>query len=668
MSSEDFSNSRHRGAAGAPSVPAAGASAKSSGESQSRRLLARAKELAGNKSWVEASTALHEAIQTANSFRELSLADTLLTRVRRATELHSKRRGKIAVVGSTTLDFLVPALRAACFGAGIDAEMFQGAFNQYRQEMLDPHSPLAAFRPDVVIVATDWRSLALPDEADDPKALVAAKIAELRGLWRICKEHTGGFVIQHNFEIPPADPYGCLSAALAGGRARVLQEINLGLWDAAREEGGVSVLDVEQVAARYGKSRWDDPVLWYSAKQYPAVDALPILVRLQVAVLRAALGLMSKCLVVDLDGLLWGGVIGEDGVGGIVLGGAGVGEAFTEFQRYLKSLKKRGVLLAVCSKNNEEDAKAPFTQHQEMSLRLEDFALFVANWRAKDENLRTIAATLNIGLDSLVFLDDNPLERAWVRRQLPEVEVPELPGDPALYVPALAAQMYFEAVSLTEDDRRRAECYRQNAQRKTLGASAANVEDFLASLNMEVELGPVDERNVARVAQLINKTNQFNLTTRRISEAQVRSLVDHPGCYTQCMRLRDQFGDSGLVGVLIAFHEGETLRIDNWLVSCRVLGRRVEEVMIGALLRYARACGFQYVAGEYIPTAKNGQVSDLFDRLGFTRISDAADGTRKYQRSLAAVEFEIPKFFRVDDRTPQSSHAARLAGGRREGE
>jgi FkbH-like protein len=354
--------------------------------------------------------------------------------------------------------------------------------------------------------------------------------------------------------------------------------------------------------------------------------------------------------VLDLDGLLWGGVIGEDGLNGIVLGGTPAGEAFVAFQHYALGLRRRGIPLAVCSKNNPADARQPFMEHPEMVLKLEDIAVFAANWNNKEDNLREIAATLNLGLESLVFLDDNPMERARVRRALPDVEVPELPAEPALYVRALDELLLFEALDLTDEDRQRAAAYRQNAERQELHASSGNLADFLANLEMSVELQPFDAANLPRIVQLINKTNQFNLTTVRMTEAEVNALVGRPDCYLQAMRLRDRFGDNGLTGVLIGIEENDTLRIHNWLISCRVLGRRVEEVMLSAAIRHSRERGMRWVRGEFRPTAKNAQVRDVYDRMGFELLEERSDGARFY-RWDAQGELPAHECFRVDDRT-----------------
>jgi FkbH-like protein len=408
---------------------------------------------------------------------------------------------------------------------------------------------------------------------------------------------------------------GHLSAALAGGRGRLLRAINLALWDAAARAPGILILDVEQIAARFGKDHWHDPVLWHTGKQYPSAEAMPALGRQITASLRAILGLTSKCLALDLDGVLWGGVIGEDGLAGIQLGGGPAGEAYVAFQGYVKSLARTGVMLAVCSKNNPEDALLPFREHPEMVLREEDIAIFSANWKSKDENLREIAAALNIGLDAIVFVDDNPAERSRVRQNLPEVEVVEMPADPALYISTLSKLALFETLTITKEDRQRTASIRENLERKALESSAASVDDYLAQLDIKVRLAPFDEANLLRIVQLINKTNQFNLTTRRRTDAEVRALVA-AGAYTQAMRVTDRFGDSGLTGVLIAIPDGTRLRVDTWLMSCRVLGRRLEEVMFAALVHYAAKNGYTELVGEYIPTAKNGLAADLYDRLG----------------------------------------------------
>lgn len=594
----------------------------------------------------QAVAPLQAAARQTRSGRTWTRIDRVLQQLRKQPLVLARRRVRVALLGTVTFDFAAPILRAAAFAAGMELDLHVGGFQQYRQEILGPDRALDDFRPEAVLLAADWRSLGLAEETAEPAAAVAAMVEQLRGLWRECRRRWNAFVIQHNFEIPIEDPYGRLSAALAGGRGRVLRDVNLALWDAARDQPDAAILDVEQIASGAGKKSWNDAALWHAAKQYPSAAALPELARHQAALLAAVFGLSAKCLVLDLDGVLWGGVIGEDGLDGIALGATPQGEAYVAFQRYLRALPRRGIPLAVCSKNNEADARQVFTDHPEMALRLDDIALFVANWRPKEENLREIARTLNLGFESLVFLDDQPVERERVRRALPEVHVPEMPADPALFVSALDDLLLFESLSLTAEDRQRASAYRGNLERQHLETSSASLEDFLASLQMEAELQPFVAANLPRIAQLINKTNQFNLTTTRMTEAEAAAWAARPDGYTQSMRLRDRFGDNGLTGVLIGAIEGDVLRIHTWLISCRVLGRRVEELMLAATIAEARRRGARWVAGEYRPTAKNAQVCDLYPRLGFEPLQTFPDGRATY-RWDARRDFPAPECFRV---------------------
>ena len=624
---------------------------KATGEERALVMLASARNLFAAGHPDQAWHPLAEACKSSARPRTLRNAVRLLAQVRQKTQPPFRRRCRLALLSSTTIDFLAPILQAQCFGAGIDAEIYIGPFNQYEQEIRYPDSGLARFRPDVIVIGTDWRSLGLDDEAESPGEAVRARCAGLESLWRESRERLGATVIQFNYEAPPFDALGNLSVALPGGRGRLVRAINLALWEAAGRTRGVAILDVDQIAARFGKNRWDDPVLWHTAKQYPSAEAMPALGHQLTVLLRAILGLTSKCLALDLDGVLWGGVIGEDGLAGIQLGGGPVGEAFVAFQRYLQSLARTGVLLAVCSKNNPEDAVLPFRQHPEMVLRERDIAVFMANWQPKEENLRAISAVMNIGLDAMVFVDDNPAERLRVRQNLPEVEVIEMPADPAQYVAAVSRLGLFETLAITSEDRQRAASIRENLERKTLESTAGSVDDYLAQLDIQVQLAPFDETNLPRIVQLINKTNQFNLTTRRRGDADVRALLA-AGAYTQAMRVSDRFGDSGLTGVLIAIPEGGALRVDTWLMSCRVLGRRLDEVMFAALLRFAAESRYTHITGEYIPSAKNSQVADLYVRLGCAAAGQ--DGERWFFRWETGKAFPAPSMIACTDLTQRA--------------
>jgi FkbH-like protein len=534
----------------------------------------------------------------------------------------SLRRTRIAVLGSSTTSMLIPVLRALCFRDGIDAEFYEGLYGAFRQEILDPQSALQQFQPHIVFLATNWRDLNLPSVSSNETEIIARLAGEYETMWRTLAERFKCHVVQHSFDLPAQDAYEYLSESLPGGRARITRLLNLHL---AREAPPfVSVLDIASVIDEVGINQWADPALWSIAKQHPSAEALPQLAELQLAHVRAVTGLTRKVLVCDLDNTLWGGVIGEEGLQGIQIGsGSPIGEAYQQLQGYLLELKSRGILLAVCSKNNLADAQLPFQEHEQMLLRLNDFVAFFANWDDKVANLKALARTLSLGTDSFVFMDDNPVERAWVRSQMPEVEVVELGATPFTYVRDLHRGRYFYALTLSEEDRERSELYRSESARETARSSARSLEEFLAGLHMQAQMSPVSTQNISRVTQLLNKTNQFNLTTRRHTQAHIEQLARRDDAWTGVFQLSDRFGDHGIIGVMLCapVEEAETWEIDTWLMSCRVLGRQMENYMLHQLLQAAHTAGIKRLIGIYRPTAKNAQVSQLYERFGFREVS-----------------------------------------------
>ena len=539
---------------------------------------------------------------------------------------------RVALLASHTVDHLVPGIRVAALARRLALEVEVAPYGQYRQALLDPASPLEAFRPQVVVLALDARDapieLPLDAPADRAEAAVQARVAELRRLWARARERFGARVVQQT--LLAADPplFGGFDALVPASPAALLDRLNRALRDAAREDG-VLLLDLAWEAARHGGEGWADPVRWHQAKQLVSPLLAPLHGDLLARVLAAAAGLSRKCLVLDLDNTLWGGVVGDDGVEGLRLGqGDPVGEAFLAVQRYAAQLARRGVILAVCSKNDDAIARAAFAGHPEMALKPADIAAFVANWDDKAGNLRRIAERLEIGLDSLVFLDDNPAERDIVRRELPMVAVPELPDDVAHYPAVLAAAGFFEAAGFTADDAARAGAYAQNAERHAALETATDMEGYLRGLAMTLAAKPIAGADLARVTQLTNKTNQFNLTTRRRSDAELAALAADPANVALSFRLADRFGDNGLIGVVLArpdpaWAEGELL-IDTWLMSCRVLGRGVESASLGVLAEAASRRGASALVGEYRPTAKNGLVRDHYAKLGFAPVDAPA--------------------------------------------
>ena len=596
----------------------------------------RARALARTGEWAAAAVPLRQALATRPSYtfyaRMQRLIDEIATRAPGAL-----RQARIAVLGSSTTSLLLPVLRALCFRDGIEATFHEGAFGAFRQEILERDGVLAAFRPTIVIIAPHWRDLQLPAiGSEDPRATADRIAGEYRTLWSALHDAYDCHVIQHTFDLPADEGASLLSVQLPGGRRRLIRRINLTMGDTLPP--GVSLLDSEQVAAEAGTDRWSNPRLWYLARQHPSSEALPELAEEQMAHVRAVLGLARKVLVCDLDNTLWKGVIGEDGLAGIKVGpGSPDGEAYADLQRYIRDLKDRGIVLAVCSKNNLEDAQAPFRDKSGMVLRLDDFAAFEANWDDKAANLRAIAAGIGVGLDSLVFIDDNPFERAWVRSQLPEVAVPELGTSVFSFTRDLDRGRFFPAITWSPEDRLRADGYRREQERASARESAGSLDDFLAGLHMRGTCEAVSEANIERVTQLTNKTNQFNLTTKRRTVADVRHVASSG--WTGVFSLQDRYGDYGIIGVIFCLPADEPAcwDIDTWLMSCRVLRRDVDKFMMDCVVEAAKAAGVTRIRGHYVRTEKNTQVANLYPGLGFSTVCLTDAGGRYELRVESAT-------------------------------
>ncbi|MDR4474238.1 MAG: HAD-IIIC family phosphatase, partial [Nitrospira sp.] len=378
------------------------------------------------------------------------------------------RTVKVAIAGSYTTTQLGTLLRLAAARIGIRLDLYESPYGQYQQDIIDPGSPLYRFSPDIVVLAVHEGDVHLAEFSSDPTAEIQAEITRWTTLWNLVTTQSRARIVQHNFALPSDIPAGHLATRLPGSRYMMTQALNMGLGQAAGT--AVSIVDCERLSALIGKQRWCDPRYWNMSKQAVALDALPLLAKHTAAVIAADIGLSRKCLVLDLDNTLWGGVIAEDGLAGIRLGHGAEGEAFVAFQEYLLKLKRKGVILAVCSKNNHADAIQPFQQHPEMRMKMQDIALFIANWNSKPENIRTIADTLQIGLYSLVFVDDNPVEREIVRKFLPQVDVLPMPEDPAYYVRTLSQYLLLETASMTAEDSERTTQYQARAQIKALEA------------------------------------------------------------------------------------------------------------------------------------------------------------------------------------------------------
>ena len=548
---------------------------------------------------------------------------------------------RLAILGSSTLSHLEAGISVAALRRGILATTFVGEYDNYLQELLDRTSALHRFAPTHVLFALDARRLtatvAVRDSADTVQAARSAMLDHIAECWRLAREAFGCTVL-HQTAMPVLPPrLGQNEQRLPGSPAALVVEINSALRDMADSQG-VHLIALDQRVAQDGARHWHDPTHWARTKQEVLPAAAPVYGDLVARVLAAEQGRVSKCLVLDLDNTLWGGVIGDDGLDGVVLGqGSAEGEAFVAVQQYASDLADRGVLLAVCSKNDEGVARSVFEQHPEMVLKLNQISAFVANWDDKASNLRAIANSLNIGLDSLVLLDDNPFERNLVRGALAEVLVPEIPDDEPGLVPDLLADAgYFEALSVTDDDLARTRQYASNRERQGAGVEVTDLGTYLAGLQMELDCRPFDATGLPRIVQLINKTNQFNLTTRRYTLGEAAALMDDPSAFGLQLRLSDRFGDNGMIAVVIGRRHGHgECLIDSWLMSCRVLGRGVEQATLNEVVDAAACMGASRLIGLYRPTPKNAMVSDLYDRLGFLRTDYEGEAGAAYVLDLS---------------------------------
>ncbi len=541
---------------------------------------------------------------------------------------------RLGIISNATSHFVVPALLASALRHGIALECIEADYGQAMQAALDADSVINRADCDAVLVAIDHRGLplsAVPGDAQAALDTVGGALSYLEMIRDGIRKNGKAVCMMQTLPRPVESAFGSFDLVLPGTPRSVLDEVNRGIAQSVANSEDL-LLDVAHIAETVGLADWHDATLWNMAK-VPFASTFIGLYADHVCRLIAALrGKSKKCLILDLDNTVWGGVIGDDGLDGIVLGqGDATGEAHLHVQRTALALRARGVVLAVSSKNTDEVARQPFRKHQEMLLREEHIAVFQANWNDKATNIKAIAEELSLGLDAMVFLDDNPVERDLVRQMLPQVAVPELPADPALYARTLLAAGYFEAVTFSNEDRKRAEFYQDNARRIALRAQAGDVDNYLLSLDMRMGIRPFDDVGRARIAQLINKSNQFNLTTRRYTEAEVAATQHDSNAFTLQVRLADSFGDNGIISVLICRRQEDDWEIDTWLMSCRVLGRKVEVALLQELVMQARARGVRRLVGRYLPTEKNQLVEKHYANLGFTELAQHESGASDWE-------------------------------------
>ena len=552
---------------------------------------------------------------------------------------------KIAILGGSTTNEVADQLGLFLLQYGIEADFYQSEYGQYWQDAVFGTPELDAFAPDVIYVHTSWRNLTrLPATTDAPAqidAMLEDQYRHFEAMWQALEQKFACPVIQNNFDRPNYRLMGNRDVWDIHGRSNFISRLNQKFYAYAAAHEHFYINDIDYLSADYGLTAWGDAFYWHMYKYAMCLDAIPSLAGSVANIIKSLYGRNKKALVLDLDNTLWGGVVGDDGVDGLAIGPeVPEGQVYAEFQSYCKALKSIGVVLAVDSKNDEANALAGLN-HPDGVLRPDDFVAIKANWDPKDQNLRALASELNLGVDSFVFADDNPAERAIVAAQLPGVETPVLDGAEN-YIKTLDHGGYFEVTALSREDLQKTELYHQNAQRAAAQAAFSDYGEYLDSLKMEAELYGFEPLYIQRIAQLTNKSNQFNLTTLRCSEDDIRAMAQDPDCLCLCGKLTDAFGDNGIVTVVAGRAEGQALHLRLWLMSCRVLKRGMEDAMMDCLVRDALARGVRQIIGYYYPTAKNGMVRDFYAGMGFAQASADADGSTTWTLDAAAYQPKQP--------------------------
>jgi FkbH-like protein len=554
---------------------------------------------------------------------------------------------RVALLASFTIDAAVPFLLVEAARIGFAVEVYVAPFNTVKQELLGAESGCARHRSEIVFVANlagDVCPVLLQDVVSgDIEPQIEALVAELMGPLQEFRKRSGADLVLHNFARPQHPALGLGESMTSGSQSDAITRLNVRLAKTMAALSGGYVLDLERVCANVGYDNCYDGKMWYLGRSPFSPAAWRALAQEQAALIRALRGPQRKCLVLDLDNVLWGGIIGEAGVANIKLGQSYPGAVFRDFQQAVLELRRRGVLLAINSKNNPADVEEVFRSHPDMVLKLDQFACTRINWQDKPQNMQEIARELNIGLEGLVFFDDNPAEQALMRQALPQVLTLPVPAEPIKYINLLRESRAFDRLSVTEEDRRRGDMYREQTARRQLEQSAASVEDFLRELQMTVGIGTVDEFAFPRVVDLLQKTNQFNLTTRRHSAGALRTMLEDATCGVFWLRVADRFGDNGIVGAAIVQRREDVAFIESFLLSCRVIGRTVETAFLAFLVDWAKDWGLGALEGEFIPTLKNAPAADFYARHGFARV-DEANGSSRWRLDTVKIPFRWPAY------------------------
>jgi FkbH-like protein len=530
---------------------------------------------------------------------------------------------KLAVLGDTATQFLTQALKGLGYDNGFNLEIWEADFNQIERQVHDLSSELYQFKPEIVIVFQSSHKLLgkYNKIKPDQHLLFAAKeLAAIENIYSNLTSNLDAKVIYYNYTEIDDSIFGNYANKTESSFLFQLRKLNYELMSLASKNTNLYLGDISSIQNQVGKLNFFQPSIYISTEMVLSIDVLPKVASKTIDLINTLNGKFKKCVILDLDNTTWGGIIGDDGIENIQIGSLGIGKAFSEFQYWIKKLKNRGIIVAVCSKNTESVAKEPFEKHPDMVLHMDDISVFKANWDNKADNIRQIQDILNIGFDSMVFLDDNPFERNIVIENIPEICVPELPEDPANYLEYLYELNLFETVSFSNEDTDRTKLYQIEAERVKVFQKFTNEDDFLKNLEMLSNIEPFNKFNTPRIAQLSQRSNQFNLRTVRYAEADIERISNSKDYVTFSYTLADKFGDNGLICVIILQKENEkSLFIDTWFMSCRVLKRGMENFALNTIVDFAKKNGFISIKGEYIPTAKNDMVKDHYLNLGFIK-------------------------------------------------
>jgi len=577
---------------------------------------------------------------------------------------------RVAVMADCAAQYFQPLLRVLFRRKGVEAELYEGAFDAIELEVRNPHSGFYSFSPDVVVMLRSVQKLRDSFyQSEEEQVFFEEQLRQLRTVWESIGTSSHALILQSTYVAPMERFFGNYDRKVETSFASMVSTLNSHIVDESRSQGNVLLLDVEAIASWVGRRNWFDERMWAIGKSLCSLEYLPLVAQNIVDVSLAAQGRGVKCVVLDLDNTLWGGIVGDDGPHGIKISAHGDGEDFYRLQCFFKKLKSRGILLAVCSKNEHSNAVKPFHDNGEMVLKLDDFVRFVASWNDKPQTIKTIQQELNIGLDSILFIDDNPFERAAVRTLLPDVVVPELPEDPSDWIRTLSELNLFETASYSAQDSQRSEAYLQEARRKAASEAATSFEEFLRSLDTTIEVRRFAPEHLPRIAQLFQRSNQFNLTTRRLNESECEAMMHDVSSWIPWQAtLKDRFGDQGLISLVILQPglQSGTVAITDWVMSCRVLGRGVEEHLMNRAVKEARAMGLHVINGTYVPTLKNGMVKDFYSRFGFAKTREEADGTSEWVLNVSDYR-ERPVLIRsVDEAMADQPNQYDLKGSHRQ--